>query len=108
MDAKAALVNDEPDPDEQVRQALANCIRPFLNQLPDKYREAVETVDLQGVSQKDLALDLGLSHSAIKSRVQRGRGMLKTLFQECCQYELDAQGNLVDFEVKSSNNCQHC
>ena len=94
------LTDKEPENYEQVRQELTGCIRPFLNQLPDKYREALEAVDLQGVSQKKLAKELGLSYSAVKSRVQRGRGLLKEKFHECCHYQLDVRGNLIDYQVK--------
>ena len=96
----AMLKDSEPEQYEQIRRELTNCIRPFLNQLPDKYREAIELVDLQGASQKELALQLGLSHSAVKSRVQRGRSMLKNKFHECCSYKLDVRGNLIDYQVK--------
>ena len=104
---KATLEDERPEQYEQVRQELAKCIRPFLDRLPPKYQEAVEAIDLQGGSQKKLAQELGLSHSAVKSRVQRGRSMLKEQFLECCRYDLDARGNLVDFEVKPSS-CQKC
>ena len=98
---KGAIWKDsEPEQYEQIRQELTNCIRPFLNQLPEKYREAIEIVDLQGRSQKELAQQLGLSHSAVKSRVQRGRRLLKAKFEECCRCELDMRGNVVDYEVK--------
>ncbi len=98
------LTDEEPEPYEEVRRELTECIRPFLNQLPDKYREALEATDLQGKSQKALAQELGLSYSAIKSRVQRGRTMLKEKFDECCYYELDVRGNLIGYQVKS-NGC---
>ena len=86
------------EPPEQAHQELSDCIRPFLEQLPTTYKAAVEAVDLNGVSQKVLAEELGLSHSAVKSRVQRGRKMLASLFQECCRYEIDAPGNIIDYQ----------
>lgn len=98
---------EEDEPYEQTRRELAHCIRPFLTQLPDKYREAVEWVDLQGASQKTLAHELGLSHSAVKSRVQRGRRMLGDLFKQCCNFQLDARGNLIEFDAVT-NGCQRC
>ena len=103
----AMLMDEEPQQYEQVRHELTKCIRPFLDQLPPKYRNAIEAVDLQGVSQKVLATKLRLSHSAVKSRVQRARHMLRELFHECCDYQLDVRGNLVDFESKSGN-CSGC
>jgi len=99
--------SDEDEQYEQIRRELANCIRPFLNQLPEKYREAIEWVDLQGKSQKCLATELGLSHSAVKSRVQRGRRRLKTLFLECCHCRLDVRGNPIEFET-TLKGCQGC
>lgn len=98
---------DQDELYEQVRQELAHCIRPFLTQLPDKYREAVERVDLQGTSQKVLADELGLSHSAVKSRTQRGRRMLADRFKECCRYQLDARANPIEYEV-TSQSCLSC
>ena len=95
------LTEQEPEQYEQVRRELTNCILPFLNQLPPKYREAIEAVDLQGESQKELAAKLGLSYSAVKSRVQRGRSMLKVKFEKCCRYELDVRGNIIDFTSRS-------
>ena len=100
----AMLTDEEPEQYEQVRRELTNCIRPFLNQIPEKYREAIEIVDLQGSSQKELAKKLGLSYSAVKSRVQRGRSMLRAKFEECCRCESDVRGNVVDYEVKA-NGC---
>ena len=104
---KAIFTDEESEQYEQVRRELTKCIRPFLQQLPPKYRDAIEAVDLQGMSQKALAIELQLSHSAIKSRVQRARHMLRELFHECCHYQLDVRGNLVDFESKSAN-CSSC
>lgn len=101
---EAMLTDEQPEQYEQIRQELTNCIRPLLEQLPEKYREAIEIVDLQNTSQKELANKLGLSHSAVKSRVQRGRRMLQNKFHECCYYNLDVRGNLIDYQVKP-NGC---
>jgi RNA polymerase sigma-70 factor (ECF subfamily) len=85
------------DSQEIIREELSKCIKPFINSLPDIYRDALDAVELKGVSQKALANELGVSHSAIKSRVQRGREMLAALFQSCCTYDLDVRGNIIDY-----------
>ncbi len=85
------------DPVNPVFSDMSKCIKPFLMQLPEKYREAIEAIDLNGTSQKDLAVKLGLSHSTVKSRVQRGRAMLGNLFRECCTYQLDSKGNIMGY-----------
>jgi len=86
---------------EIMRQELSQCIKPFIKNLPKKYGEALEAIDLEGISQKQLAKKLGLSHSAVKSRVQRGRQKLAEFFQECCTYKVDARGNIIGYEAKS-------
>ncbi len=97
------LSAQNPDPIHPVFSELSRCIRPFLMQLPGKYRQAIEATDLEGISQKDFAEELGLAHSTVKSRVQRGRVMLGDLFHECCTYKLDARGNILDY--KDGTDC---
>lgn len=97
-----AMRDESFDWEENIHQELSNCIKPFINSLPKIYRDALQEVELNGVSQKKLAEKLGISHSAIKSRVQRGREMLTKLFQTCCEYQLDSRGNIIDYKNKSS------
>lgn len=88
-------------PASQAREELSNCIKPFIDQLPSKYRETLQSVDLEGYSQKALADRLGVSHSTIKSQTQRGRSQLTKLFKQCCDFDFDARGNVIDYKLKS-------
>ena len=60
-------------------EELAECVRPMMNALPEKYRLPLLLSELDGLPQKEVAKRLGLSLSAAKSRVQRGREQLKHL-----------------------------
>lgn len=75
------------------------CIRSTIKRLPEKYREALELTEFQGLSQKELSEKLGISYSGAKSRVQRGRGKLKQPLEGCCHIEADRYGNIVDFRI---------
>ncbi|MFK7694499.1 RNA polymerase sigma factor SigZ [Paenibacillus sp. HJGM_3] len=86
---------EESDPDKEAVFGLQNVIR----QMPDKYREALELSELKGLSQKKLSEQMGLSYSGAKSRVQRGREMLKEMMTSCCAIEADRYGNIVDYRV---------
>jgi len=77
------------------------CIKPFINKLPSIYREALLITEFQEVSQKELAEKLNISYSGAKSRVQRGKEKLKELFLNCCSYQSDIYGNLIDIENKN-------
>jgi RNA polymerase sigma-70 factor (ECF subfamily) len=92
---------DEQDDEGNVNEVVAGWLRPMLALLPTEYEEAVELVDVQGISQRAYAERAGLSISGAKSRVQRGRRMLEEVVRACCDLELDARGNVIDYEPRS-------
>ena len=79
-----------------------NCVKPFIDKLPENYREALLITEFQDVSQKELAEKLNISYSGAKSRVQRGKEKLKELLVDCCAYQTDKYGNLIEAK---NNNC---
>lgn len=87
---------DEPD----LAQEVIACFESVIQQLPEKYKVALELSMLKGISQKELSEQLGISYSGAKSRVQRGREMLKELLTGCCHIESDHYGNIIDFHIK--------
>jgi RNA polymerase sigma-70 factor, ECF subfamily len=97
----AANIDDYDIEDEtseiSTLKKLEPSVRSLVRYLPPAYREAIVLVDFKGMTQTALAQKLGLSVSAAKSRVQRGRKMLKDLFLECCHFELDKSGTVIDY-----------
>jgi len=89
-----------PDEDEtQLHQAIAQCLTPFIDELPPLYRDTLLATELHGHTQRAYAEQHGVSVSAVKSRVARGRALLKQKLLACCQIEMrdglvhDAQAN---------------
>jgi RNA polymerase sigma-70 factor (ECF subfamily) len=106
-----ATLHDEPaadsvDEDEAgaVRE-LSACLRPMLNGLPAEQRDALEMIDLDGMTQADAAERAGVSLSGMKSRVQRGRRRLAELLGQCCALILDGRGMPMDYEPPSGCGC---
>ncbi len=83
------------DSDEEI-QPLLNCVTPFVSRLPSPYREAITLTELRGLTQQQAAEIEGVSLSGMKSRVQRGRRMLKTMFEECCHLTVDGRGKVIE------------
>lgn len=83
------------DTDDEV-QPLLSCVTPFVSRLPSPYREAITLTELSGLTQQQAAEIAGVSLSGMKSRVQRGRRMLKTMFEECCHLTVDGRGKVVE------------
>lgn len=81
--------------DREVEQQVASFLAPLIATLPSPYREALTLVELQGLSQKQAAELAGLSLSGMKSRVQRGRALLRKALEDCCHIALDARGRVM-------------
>lgn len=87
---------EEPD----LAQEVIACFESTIQQLPEKYKEALKLSLVEGLSQREISERLNISYSGVKSRVQRGREMLKELLTSCCHIESDRYGNIIDFHVK--------
>ena len=70
------------------------CFEKFIKNLPEKLHLVVEEVYLKGKSQNEAAEELGISLASTKARIRRAKDILKQNFQDCCNYQLDAQGQL--------------
>ena len=83
-------------------------VKVLIKSLPDKYREAIELSEIKGISQKDIANQLHIPYPTIRSRVQRGRNMLKEKLTECCLLNVDAYGNILDVKPNLKNSYENC
>ena len=87
--------------DKTVASEFARCLIPFIHELPERYREALLLVEIEGLTQTEAAARTGVSVSGMKSRVQRGRAKLKSALLRCCVVELDSRGGLLDYHRRS-------
>ena len=85
------------------------CLSSMIKELPYKYQEAIILSEINNKSQKEIAQKLNLTHSAIKSRVQRGRKLLKDNFDECCNLQINKSGQIVsgDLEMEHCSKCNN-
>ena len=88
------------------QQNLAQCVTPFINALPRASAELLAEIELRGRSQKEVADELGVNYSTLKSRIQKARKQLRALFESCCDMSLDKNGAIIDFDPK--NKCKNC
>ncbi len=84
-------------------QTLATCMQPLVAALPPLYRDAVMAADFQGKSLAHVAE--GVSVSAAKSRVSRGRSLLRERLLQCCTVERTRSGMVEDFRRQSNAQC---
>ena len=90
---------DEVADDDVVRE-LSPCVAAMVEGLPEAYREALRLTEYQGLSQKALGERLGISFSGAKSRVQRARAKIKEQLLDCCHFQFDRVGQIIDYQSR--------
>ena len=99
-------VSAEPaDEVAALRISVVASMRRFLEEMPEAYREPVRLAELEGLPLAKVALRLGLSLTAVKTRVRRGRIMLKKRLQDCCRFEFDRMGKVIGWERRKPCPC---
>ena len=96
-DAFAAEGRDDASEQAGAVASLAVFVRAFIDMLPAPYREALHLTEIDGLTMREAADREAVSISGMKSRVQRGRRLLRELFEACCEIALDARGRVVDY-----------
>jgi RNA polymerase sigma-70 factor, ECF subfamily len=98
------VIETVEEAEESVEALLTACVRTLLTRVPDNYRQALELTDLGDLTQDQAAAELGLSTSGMKSRVQRGRRLLRAEITHCCQLSLDVHGGIADVDVRPTDS----
>lgn len=103
------LKTDIPGMEENVvyREA-GEFVVPLLKLLPQKYAVPLELSDVKGMKQQEVADELGLTLTATKTRIQRGRKLLKEEIMSCFHIEVDQKGQLTAFDLKGSCEALKC
>lgn len=107
-------LEDFADPEEAAEadaRPLVDCVASFVARLPSPYREAITLTELRGLTQAEAARLEGVTLSGMKSRVQRGRRLLRDMFEECCRLTIDGRGRVIEAErhqpsVQSECGCR--
>jgi RNA polymerase sigma-70 factor (ECF subfamily) len=96
----------EPTDDDARVKNLTPSIRAFVEALPPDFREALLLTEYDGLTQKEAAEKIGISLTAMKSRVQRAREKLKRMLLDCCRFELSRMGHVISYTPKSGDACK--
>lgn len=102
-----SLPAEDASGDPEIEQ-LKVAFRRMIDALPEPYREAIQLTEIEGLTQKQLAERLGISLSGAKSRVQRGREQLRQNLVNCCRFEFDRRGHVIDCTPREKEGCPEC
>lgn len=105
LEDDASIPDERAEVDPTLNREVGGWARLFLEVLPAEYREAVRMADVEGLPQAEIAQRLGLSLSGAKSRVQRGRAMVRTALLNCCHLAFDGHGNVLETRPRVACEC---
>lgn len=90
-----------------VKDELLKCLMPFVSQLPQPQQQLLLDIELSELSQKQYAEQQNINYSTLKSQVNKARIAMRDLYQQCCSFEFDKQGNLAEYKIQSPS-CDKC
>ncbi|MHC4335838.1 MAG: RNA polymerase sigma factor [Planctomycetota bacterium] len=79
---------------EAIRKEMTECIREFVDKLPENYRTVIILSELKDLKNQDIADILGTSLDAVKIRLHRARAKLKEVFEAGCTFYEDENDGL--------------
>ncbi len=89
------------DPDiENFNEEIAESMKNFIEELPNDYKEVIKLYEFEGYSHRDISKELDLKENTSKSKLKRGKERLKRLLDDCCVFQIDHYGNVVDYEKR--------
>lgn len=106
------LDDDKVSIGNEIKSAMAvtleseRCLFALISQLDEKYRYVLIKVVIEGMSQKDLAEEMKIPDSSLRSRVQRGKAKLKGLAEKKCRYNIHYCETLNRLDRKGCSICE--
>lgn len=91
---------DESEHTAETRKTMTSWMLPLVEELPEPYRSTLRMSELEERPYREIAAALGISRSAVKSRVRRGRERMRSALLACCRFAFDAAGRVVNYEPK--------
>jgi RNA polymerase sigma-70 factor (ECF subfamily) len=79
---------------EAIRSEMNDCIREFVDRLPQDYRTVIILSEMKDLKNQQIADILDISLDAVKIRLHRARARLKAEFEAGCDFYHDEAGGL--------------
>ena len=79
---------------EAIRNEMTECIREFVDKLPDSYRTVIILSELKDLKNQEIAEILDISLDAVKIRLHRARVRLKEEFEAGCHFYYNENNEL--------------
>jgi RNA polymerase sigma-70 factor, ECF subfamily len=103
LELSADATSDASEEKDRVIAILECSARCYLETLPKKYRDPVHLAEYEGLSHAEIARQLGVTLAATKTRVRRGKLMVRDLMESHCEFERDVLGRVIAYRVRGAD-----
>ena len=87
MGRDVLTVEKKPSIDQRaIKKEMNECIRDFIDNLPDNYRTVILLSELEGFKNQEIAEIIGISLDTVKIRLHRARVKLKEELESGCDF----------------------
>lgn len=86
--------NKETPDNTIIREEMSECVREFVDRLPEKYRTIITLNEIGGFTNKEIAEILEISLDTAKIRLHRARAQLKSSLEAGCDFYVDERSEL--------------
>ena len=86
--------------EENLNDEILISMKKFIEKLPGDSRKLIELYEFEDMSHKDISKKLEIKENTSKSRLKRAKEKLKNQLDECCIFQIDKFGNVLDYTKK--------
>lgn len=94
--AEYDLAVDNTD-EQSVLNELTCCLNEYIGQLKPIEKEILQAIYIKEYTIKEYSEYSNINLSTVKSHARRAKQSLKKLFDNCCNFEINTHGEIVDF-----------
>jgi len=99
-------IENEINDIDNMNDDISKCISNMIFALPEKYHTVYEMYEKKEMKHKEIANALEISVSTSKVRLKRAKDMFRKKLLECCDFEVDKYGNIIEYHSKIE--CNKC
>ncbi len=103
IETVAAVNSLKQENDSSAYHEIEPCLKSFIDALPNDYRDVIQLSEIEGLSQKALASNLGMNYVTLRSKVQRGRDKIRKMIFDACIIQQDKNGRVIDCSPNPKN-----
>ena len=92
------LVEQEKTPTDKAKEETQKRLVAMIQSLPQPYDQTLMLAEIERLPHKEVAKRQGVTLTCAKSRIQRGRKLLRKKLFSACNIELDHRGSMLDCE----------